>query len=178
MKKILLTALVAASLFIAAPAHADRGESKSCENTGINGTCPGVGALPTISCGAELDVVCPTPETPVPTCGAERGITCPEPIVGAETPTPTPVPVDPYGAEAGVDAPVLGAGQVEERDRRIPKRYVELTYAEPMPTPRFPRRSYFETNDGATYRYVTNGSCERANLVTNRICHSVFWYAR
>ena len=70
----------------------------------------------------------------------------------------------------------MGPGQVEEGDRHV--RRLNVTYAEPMPTPRFGARHYFETNDGAAYRYVTGGSCERANLVPNRICHTVVWYAR
>jgi hypothetical protein len=43
---------------------------------------------------------------------------------------------------------------------------------------RFPRRTFFETNDGAAYRYGTNGQCERADAVPNRVCHTVFFYAR
>ena len=65
---------------------------------------------------------------------------------------------------------------IETADRTVDR--VEVTYAEPVPTDRFPNRHYFETNDGAAYRYGTYGICTRAGDVPNRVCRTVFWYAR
>ncbi len=73
-------------------------------------------------------------------------------------------------------APAANAGQIEAPDRSMSR--VDVTYAEPVPTNRFPSRTYFETNDGAAYRYVTYGSCARSDTVPNRVCQTVFWYAR
>lgn len=68
------------------------------------------------------------------------------------------------------------AVQIEPADTTVER--VEVTYAEPVPTKRFGNRYYFETNDGAAYRYVTYGTCARADLVPNHVCRTVFWYAR
>jgi len=65
---------------------------------------------------------------------------------------------------------------VEAPDRVVEQ--VELTYAEPVPTRRLPYRVYFETNDGAAYRYVNYRVCARANEVTNTICQFAFWPGR
>jgi hypothetical protein len=68
------------------------------------------------------------------------------------------------------------AVQVEAPETTVSR--VEVVYAEPVPTERHPRRHYFETNDGAAYRYITYGTCSRADLVPDRVCRTVFWYAR
>lgn len=69
-----------------------------------------------------------------------------------------------------------GAATVEAPDREVKR--IEVRYTEPVPTSRFPNRRYFETNDGAAYRYGTYGQCDRADAVANRVCRTVFWYAR
>lgn len=68
------------------------------------------------------------------------------------------------------------AGQIEQPDRTVDR--VEVRYAEPFPTKRHPNRHYFEMNDGSTFRFKGNRACEQADLVPDRVCHTVFWYAR
>lgn len=65
---------------------------------------------------------------------------------------------------------------VEQADRHVKR--VHLTYAEPVGTQRYPHRVYFETNDGAAYRYLNARVCVQANAVPDRICYDAFWYAR
>jgi hypothetical protein len=68
------------------------------------------------------------------------------------------------------------AGQVEYADR--PVAHVEVTYVEHVPTRRYQYRRYFETNDGATFRYRNFRHCHKDGVVSVRICRDVFWYAR
>jgi len=65
---------------------------------------------------------------------------------------------------------------VEQPDRTV--KYLELRYAEPVPTKRLPHRVYFELNDGSAYRYPNSRVCLQANDVPNWICADVYWYAR
>lgn len=56
--------------------------------------------------------------------------------------------------------------------------HLEVTYAEPMPAAGHETRAYFELNDGSAWGYRGYGPCARADKVPNRICRTVFWYAR
>lgn len=68
------------------------------------------------------------------------------------------------------------AGVVEQPDRTVNR--VAVRYVEPVPTVAHPWRVYFETNDGGTYRYFNSLLCISADDVPDRICRTVFWYAR
>lgn len=68
------------------------------------------------------------------------------------------------------------ADQIEPATSDVVK--VQVTYAEPMPHKASQNRHYFETNDGAAYRYVNYKRCALDNAVPNRVCRTVFWYAR
>lgn len=65
---------------------------------------------------------------------------------------------------------------VEQPDRTV--KYLELRYAEPVPTKRHPNKVYFELNNGSAYRYVNSRVCRQANDVPNWICADVYWYAK
>lgn len=73
-------------------------------------------------------------------------------------------------------ADAAAAVQVEEADRTVER--LEVRYVEPVPTKRFPHRAYFELNDGSSWRYLNSRICIQADKVPNRICKTVFWYAR
>lgn len=68
------------------------------------------------------------------------------------------------------------AVQVESPVRTVDR--LEVVYAEPVPTPRHPYRQYFELNDGSAWRYLNSRVCQQADDVPDRICKTVFWYAR
>ncbi len=68
------------------------------------------------------------------------------------------------------------ADQIEPASRTVER--VEVTYAEPIPTPAHKTRAYFELNDGSAWVYVNYLRCAGANKVPNRACQTVFWYAR
>lgn len=68
------------------------------------------------------------------------------------------------------------AGQIEEADRTVER--LEVRYAEPVPTKRHPYRAYFELNDGSSFRYLNSRVCMAGDKVPDRICKTVFWYAR
>jgi hypothetical protein len=68
------------------------------------------------------------------------------------------------------------AGQVEQADRTVER--LEVRYAEPVPTKRHPYRAYFELNDGSSFRYLNSRVCMAGDKVPDRICKTVFWYAR
>ena len=53
-----------------------------------------------------------------------------------------------------------------------------MTYVEYTGSARYPSRHYFETNDGAAYRYKGHAACVNAHEVPLRICRRVFTYAR
>lgn len=68
------------------------------------------------------------------------------------------------------------AARIEAPDREVKR--IEVTYAEWVGTDKHPNRHYFETNDGATYRYKGYRACADAHEVAPRVCRTVFWYAR
>lgn len=68
------------------------------------------------------------------------------------------------------------AAQIESPDREVKR--VQVTYSEWVGSHRYPNRHYFETNDGATYRYKGYRACANAHEVAPRICRTVFSYAR
>lgn len=68
------------------------------------------------------------------------------------------------------------ASTVEAPDRSVEQ--VRVTYVEVTATPRHPYRRYFETNDGAAYRYLNYRLCAAADAVSDRACRTAFWYAR
>lgn len=68
------------------------------------------------------------------------------------------------------------AARIEAPDREVKR--VQVTYAEWVGSDRYPNRHYFETNDGAAYRYKGYRACADAHEVAPRICRTVFWYAR
>lgn len=72
--------------------------------------------------------------------------------------------------------PDADAARIEAPDREVER--IEVTYAEWVGTDKHPNRHYFETNDGATYRYKGHAACADAHEVPVRICRTVFWYAR
>ena len=82
-----------------------------------------------------------------------------------------------FGALGGMMTPAH-AGQIEAPDAKMWGPARQLVYAEPIPSKRYPYRHYFEVNDGSTYIYLTYERCRRDNLVPNRVCRSVFWYAK
>lgn len=73
-------------------------------------------------------------------------------------------------------ADAAAAVQVEQADRTVQR--LEVRYAEPVPTKRHPYRAYFELNDGSAWRYLNSRVCMDADKVPDRICKTVFWYAR
>jgi hypothetical protein len=72
--------------------------------------------------------------------------------------------------------PDAEAAQIESPTRTVER--ITVTYAEHTGTARYPNRHYFETNDGAAYRYKGYRACANAHEVAPRICRTVFWYAR
>ena len=81
-----------------------------------------------------------------------------------------------FGALTGIVIEEASADQIEPTTSDVVK--VNVVYAEPMPTHDTPNRQYFETNDGASYRYVGYRACVRDGAVPTRVCRTVFWYAR
>lgn len=71
---------------------------------------------------------------------------------------------------------VARAVMIEPADRTVER--IEVRYVEPIPAPGKETRAYFELNDGSAWGYRGYGPCARANKVPNRICKTVFWYAR
>jgi len=69
------------------------------------------------------------------------------------------------------------AGLIEGPDREV-IHGLQVTYAEPIPSDRFHSRHYFELNDGSAWRYPNYRACARWDRLPNRICKTVFWYAR
>ena len=68
------------------------------------------------------------------------------------------------------------AVMIEPPSRHVER--IEVTYVEPIPAPGKETRAYFELNDGSAWGYRGYGPCARANKVPNRVCRTVFWYAR
>lgn len=68
------------------------------------------------------------------------------------------------------------AVMIEPPDRTVTR--LEVRYAEPIPARGMLTRAYFELNDGSAWGYRGYGPCARAQRVPNRICRTVFWYAR
>lgn len=67
------------------------------------------------------------------------------------------------------------AAQVESPDREVER--ITVTYVEHTGSHKYPYRRYFETNDGAAYRYKNFRACLDAHEVAPRICRTVFVYA-
>lgn len=55
---------------------------------------------------------------------------------------------------------------------------VWVTYIEPIPTTKNPRRLFMETNDGAAYVFRTYRHCANTDHLAIRLCKTAFWYAR
>lgn len=75
-----------------------------------------------------------------------------------------------------VGAVKANAVMIEAPERTVANLHV--VYAEPIPARGKETRVYFELNDGSAWGYRGYGPCARANKVPNRICRTVFWYAR
>jgi hypothetical protein len=76
----------------------------------------------------------------------------------------------------GITSPA-NATQLEGPDREVING-LSVQYNEFIPSRQYPNRRYFELNDGSAWRYLHYGACAKADRLPNRICKTVFWYAR